>query len=121
VFGYSLGNEETTGQFSAAVFGPWELTGYDRVTFQARADRPMRASVQLRQPGSGERWRRSLYLDDRPRAVTIFFDDMTPVRMTSTPRPDTASGKDLMFVIDTTNTHPGTKGAVWIENPRLGR
>jgi hypothetical protein len=37
---------------------------YDRLVFTARADKPMRVSVQLRaSQGEGERWHRSVYLD----------------------------------------------------------
>ena len=45
---------------------PVNVADYDRLTFTARADRPMRISVQLRTLDAGRtlrRWQRSVYLD----------------------------------------------------------
>ena len=98
------------------------LAGYDGVTVKARADRPLRLSVQVRLPYAGNqlRWQRSVYLDRESRTVTIPFAGMLPVgRATAVPPLETAS--TLLFVVDSTNMRPGTQAAIWLEDVRLGR
>jgi hypothetical protein len=99
------------------------LGGYDRVMFSARASRPMRISVQVRVPaaGAGERWQRSVYLDETARDVTVFVDDMTPRGETTQRRPLLSAVRDLLFVVDTVNTKPGTAGQIWIDDVKYGR
>ena len=99
------------------------LAGYDRLMFTARADGPMRLSVQLRVPEgpAGERWHRSVYLDETPRQVSIFFDEMTPRGATSRRRPVLQTVRDLLFVVDTVNAAPGASGQVWIDDIKYGR
>ena len=60
---------------------PQYLAPYDRVTFTARADRPMRISVQLRDDGPGRgRALAALRLRRRDEAThTVYFNDLTPV------------------------------------------
>jgi hypothetical protein len=77
----------------------------------------MRISVQARQPQSGDRWQRSIYLDSESRDIIVPFADMTPVG--SAPPFDPALADTLLFVIDTTNSAPGTEGSVTIENLRV--
>jgi hypothetical protein len=112
----------TSPRSKAAPAGP-AFGGYDRLMFTARADRPMRLSVQLRVPtaGDGERWHRSIYLDETARDVSIFFDDMTPRGVTTQRRPNLAMVRDVIFVVDTVNTKPGTAGQIWIDDVRYGR
>jgi hypothetical protein len=99
------------------------LSASDRLQFTARADRPTRVSVQLRSPnaGEGERWHRSVYLDENARNVTVFFDDMHPRGPTAQERPNLATVNTVLFVIDTVNTSPGASGQIWIDDVRLGR
>ena len=71
---YALGGSASSSPFTAfAVPAASGLDGYDRVTFTARSDRPMRLSVQVREPGgeAGQRWHRSVYLDPTERDVTV--------------------------------------------------
>ena len=89
----------------------------DRLAFTARADRPMRVSVQLRTgPSSGpeERWQRSVYLDATTRDYVVSFDEMTPVGQTRTAQPALAEIRDVIFAVDRTNAQPGASGQVWI-------
>jgi hypothetical protein len=100
------------------------LRGNVRVAFTARADRPMRVSVQLRTgPGHGDlqRWQRSIYLDTTDRDALLSFDDFTPIGDTRTFRPALADIRSLMFVVDTTNTRPGASGDVWLRNIAIER
>jgi len=90
--------------------------------FTARADRPMRLSVQLRSPdGEGERWRRSVYLDSTPRTIDVAFNDFRPVGSTSSPRPALAKIDSILFVIDTINNKIGSNGQIQIDDIRYAR
>jgi hypothetical protein len=115
------------GQPFAAVtksFTPAELEGYDRLTFEARAEGPMRISVQLRSavsPSEDERWHRSVYVDAEERQYTLAFDDFRPIGVARSPLPALATVHSLAFVVDTTNTRAGTSGRLWIRDVRLER
>jgi len=121
---YSLGGGPPNGQFVAlTMVAPGFLRDFDRVSFRGSADRPMRLYVQLRRPEGqdGQRWRRSVYVDQRPRDIMVFFDDMTPIGRTETSRPALNEITDLLFVVDTDNTVPGQSGRFSIEALRLER
>jgi hypothetical protein len=120
---YALGESRLGGPYAAAVapLAPAGLARLDRVSFRARADRPMRISVQVRLPDGpdGQRWQRSVYLDAEPREVTVFFDEMTPAGRTDSRRPAPERADSLLFVVDTTHTRPGASGTVHLERVRL--
>jgi hypothetical protein len=121
-FRFGLGNG-TTGQFAAVVVDMREsLASYDRVTFTARAETPMRISVQFRvgtTPGAEERWRRSIYVDTVDREYTVYFDDLMPIGVTRTFRTPLAEVHGILFAIDNTNTKPGTSGRLWLKEVAL--
>jgi hypothetical protein len=79
----------------------------------------MRVSVQARHPATGHRWQRSVYLDTNARDVVVRFADMTPIESTGTFDP--ALADTLLFVVDTTNTAPGTAGSFTLANLRIER
>jgi hypothetical protein len=121
---YGLGGAASSSPFAAfAMPAGSALPDYDRLMFTARANRPMRLSVQLREPGgaAGERWHRSVYLDPADREITVYFDDMTPRGVTSRPRPTLANVQSILFVVDTVNTPLGGNGTIWIDNVRYGK
>jgi hypothetical protein len=121
---YGLGGTLAENPFVALVMpAAAGLSEYDRLTFVARANRPTRVSVQIRVPDGtqGQRWHRSVYLDETERPITVMFDDMMPRGTTSSQRPVLASVREVLFVLDTVNTRPGTNGQVWIDNVKLGR
>jgi hypothetical protein len=62
-----------------------------------------------------------VYLDETPRDVTVFFDEMTPRGVTSQRRPVLSTVRDVLFVIDTVNTKPGTSGVIWIDDVKYGK
>jgi hypothetical protein len=62
-----------------------------------------------------------VYLDETERPITVMFDDVRPKGTTSSQRPVLASVREVLFVLDTVNTRPGTNGQVWIDNVNLGR
>ena len=121
---YALGGTVAEGPFVAFVMPPGEqLRNHNRLIFSAYADHPMRLSVQVRvaQGSALERWHRSVYLDDTPRTITVFFDEMTPVGTTTVQRPPLDQVESLLFVVDTVNTRPGTSGQIWIDDVKYGR
>jgi hypothetical protein len=120
---YALGEPAGGGPYAAAVAKVTAvgLSGFDRLSFTARANRPMRISVQMRVPGGpdGHRWQRSAYVDGEARDVTIFFDEMTPAGPSETRRPALERVDSLLFVVDTTHTPPGASGTLRLERVRL--
>jgi hypothetical protein len=121
---YALGGILSESPYVALVMpaGP-ALSGYDRLLFTARSAAPMRVSVQLRVPEgvAGERWHRSVYLDETAREISIPFDEMTPRGPTTRRRPVLQMVRDLLFVVDTVNTKPGASGWIWIDDIKYGR
>jgi hypothetical protein len=100
------------------------LEPFDRLTFRARAEQPMRVSIQVRAavtPSEDDRWHRSVYIDPEEREQTVYFDDFTPIGDTRSPRPPLATVHSLAFVVDTANTRPGSSGRLWIGEVRLQR
>jgi len=122
-FRYGLAGGTRGGQFVAlAVNTPGGLAAFDRLTFTARAERPMRISVQTRvavKPSEDERWQRSVYIDTVDGERTIYFDDLTPISDTRAYRPPLADVHSIVFAIDMTNTKPGASGRLWINNVAL--
>ena len=119
-FTFRLGAGERAGKYAALGIGVGKgLTERTHVSFRAQASQPMRISVQARQPRSGHRWQRSIYLDSTPRDVTVRFADMRPIGSSGTFDPAVAD--TLLFVVDTTNTAPGTAGSFTISDLRVER
>lgn len=121
-FRYALAGGEPMIQFAALVLPIGNgLTQYDRLMFTARSDRPMRLSVQLRVPrGEGEgRWQRSVYVDPAGTEAVVNFTDMPLVDSADGRPPNLARVHAILFVVDTTNTRPGTSGVVWLDKIRL--
>ena len=119
-FTFRLADGDRTGKYAALGIGVGKgLTERTRIAIRAHASRPMRISVQARQPHSGHRWQRSIYLDTEPRDIIVRFAEMTPVGSSGTFDPAVAD--TLLFVVDTTNTLPGTGGSFTLENLRVER
>ncbi len=117
---FGLSGGAPASQFAAlSVATPMGIVGNDRVSFEVRAEKAMRISVQLQTDRA--RWRRSVYVDTFNQTHTIFFDDFTPVGETDTYRAPLAEVRNILFVVDTVNTKPGESGRVWISSPALQR
>jgi hypothetical protein len=126
LFRFALSGTPSSSPFAALVKPvAASIAAYDRVTFAAHADRPMRVSVQLRVPGQGsdgDRWQRSVYVDTITREITVYFDDMNPTRRASSVRhPPLADVRSLLFVADTVNTRVGSGGQLFLDNVRYER
>jgi hypothetical protein len=120
---WGLSGGALAGQYVALIVDtPNGVADGDRIAFIARAERPMRISVQLRGNGSGEeRWQRSVFVPVYDQDRTVSFDDLTAIDRAKTPAPDLTRVRSVLFVIDTTNTRPGTYGRLWIKSVRLQR
>jgi hypothetical protein len=128
---YALSDRPGAGQMAALVWGPEParfptvIGSYDRVSFKARADRPMRMSVQLRALGSDglprRRWQRSVYLDTTERDYTVFFADMTASPDTSPAKPPLGEVNAVMFVVDGLNARLGQSGELVVRGATLQR
>jgi hypothetical protein len=111
---FQLAGGTPAGQYAAVRFPVNGLAGHDRLQLRARASGPMRMWVQLRAStvGDGERWGRSLYLDQDYRTIEVGFDDLEPLGPMSTAAPPLDEVDVILFVVDTVNTVPGAGGAV---------
>lgn len=121
---YAIGGAASTSPFAAFALAPGpDLVRADRLLFTARADRPMRLSVQFREPAeeADHRWQRSVYLDTEPREITVYFDDLRPVGMTPRDLPTLAHVDSILFVVDMVNTLLGGNGRIWIDDVRYAR
>jgi hypothetical protein len=114
VLRYALGGTRSESPYVALRRTTGAATDYVGLTFVARASSPTRVSIQLRTT-AGQRWVRSIYLDESSRGVAMFYDEMTPAGGTRGALP-LASVQDLLFVVDTVNTAPGSSGRIWIDD-----
>jgi hypothetical protein len=115
---FALGGKLSDAPFVAFAAAALEIGGYTAVSFTGRANRPMRVSVQLRaspEQGSG-RWRKSVYLDEAPRIVTLPFAEFRPTVTGLAATPPLASIASLLFVLDTLNTALGSNGEFLIDS-----
>jgi hypothetical protein len=116
---FGLADGPPSGQYTSLVYAtPNGVDGFDRVSFTIRTERPMRVSVQVRDT-TADRWQRSVFVDASARDRTVRFDDLRPVGVTHAQQPQRSDYRSLMFVVDTTNTKPGTSGRIWLKAVRL--
>jgi hypothetical protein len=119
VFGYGLSGGSTAGQFAALTVTAPTRESYSRIEFSLRGERPGRLEVQVRGPvPPAARWQRSVYFDQSERSYSIAFSDLTRV---AGPRSSVLAGdvRDILFVVETTHTAPGSSGRLWLTNPAL--
>ena len=93
----------------------------DGVAFDVRADRPTRASVQLRvDDGSRElRWRRSFYADETTATIEMRFADLFPTLPGMPATPDASHATSLLIAVDAIHTPLGLPSRLVIISPRL--
>jgi hypothetical protein len=118
-FRFGLAGGTPSDQFvSMAVSVPDGVGTYDAIAFSVRAEKPMRISLQVRDT-TADRWQRSIYVDAAQQDKVVPLVDLTPVGVTRQARPSADAIRNVMFVIDLTNTKPGTSGRIWVRNPAL--
>lgn len=117
---FGLPGGDVYGQFVALVanLNDGALLAARRLRFTARSDQPMRISLQLRVPGSGDglRWRRSVYVDPEPRTFELALDEFRAVAGATPAEAPLGDVRTLLFVIDQTNARPGTAGHLWLRD-----
>ena len=120
---FRLGPDPRASQFAAMSYPLDGRDPFTSVTATLRASAPMRISVQVRQPGGadGERWHRSVYVDETPRDVTVSLQDFRLGEEATDRKPTPALVRSLLFVVDTWHTNAGTSGTVWVSGVSLGR
>ncbi len=116
VLRYTLGAGAAGNQFAAALSAaPPNLPEFRGIALTARADHPLRFTVQLRAKGD-RRWRRSIYADSTTRINAIAFDDMRPVAPNAEPHPPLGSVEAILLLVEGTNAAPGTSGSIDISD-----
>jgi hypothetical protein len=119
-FSYQLAEGARAGQYAALVMSAGNsLTSHSRLAFGAVAAKPMRVSVQVRRPSTGDRWQRSVYLDKSARDIVIPFAEMTAVGSNSNARFTPSDIDTILFVVDTTNTAPASAGRFTVSDLRV--
>ncbi|HUR22040.1 MAG TPA: CehA/McbA family metallohydrolase [Vicinamibacterales bacterium] len=119
---FRLGDGPLNGQYAAMAYPLEGQDNFTTITATLRASAPMRISVQVRQPSGvdGERWHRSVYIDETPREVTLALQDFHLGEVVTDRKPTPAQVRSVLFVIDTWHTKPGTAGTVWASGVSLG-
>jgi len=118
---YGLGGGTPASQFVALTHKtPNGIAAATRLAFTVRAEKPARISVQLRAK-TYYRWQRSIYVDSTAREQAVRLDDVTPVGVTPPPAPPLDDIIGVMFVVDVTNSKPGTSARLWLANVRFER
>jgi hypothetical protein len=126
LFRFALGGTRSESPFVAMVMPAGaDLANYRRLTFVARASRPMRASVQLRIGGRGsgvaeQRWQKSVFVGTDAATISVPFSSMTR-RAGGAEQLDLAGVDSVLFVVDTVNTALGQSGQLWIDDVRYTR
>ena len=108
---YRLGGGVPAGQYVALASGSSGAEAIERIEFTATSPRPLRISLQVRSP-TGQRWRRSVYVDQQPRLISVALAELDPVDRRSSMRPIAARVQSILLVIDTVNARPGDSGEV---------
>lgn len=114
---YALRDGGRVSQFVAAV-ADVSLPAAGALAFSGSAERPMRVSVQLRFPGEGERWIKSVYLDQQPQDLVVRIADLAPAERPDSQMPDLGRAGSILFVVDLTNAKPGARGGFRISGLR---
>jgi hypothetical protein len=117
---FGLANGPPENQFvGLGVQTPGGVAAYDRLSFSVRAQQPMRISVQLQTDQA--RWERSVYVDIFNQPHSVFFDEFRQLEGPTASAIPLSDVRRILFVVDTTNTKPGTSGRLWISAPSLQR
>jgi hypothetical protein len=113
---FALGAGVPRGQFAALrVPITGGLASFDRVRFRVSAPAPLRAWVQLRAPvGDTERWGTTFYADREERVVDLTLRSFLPIGLTSSEQAPLDRVDALLFVVDTMNFLPGSKGSMML-------
>jgi hypothetical protein len=121
---YTLAPGARASQYAALVtpdVGALSWAGWLRLRLSA--DRPMRVSLQMREPtggGGARRWQRSIVVGPEPATHLVPMTAFRPLEGASGPVPVTRV-RSVLVVVDTTNTPPGQAGQVTVHEIRAER
>jgi hypothetical protein len=119
---FAISGTPADSPYAAFAMPAGAIAMHERLVFTARADRPMRLSVQLRASGGeGERWHRTVYLDRSLRTIDLPFSDFRPNGTTTSELPVLSKVDAILFVIDTTNAKIGSNGQIQIDDIKYAR
>jgi hypothetical protein len=124
LFRYALSGPESEGPFAAAIFRLKGMTKADLIQLRLRSETPMRVSIELRtteRTETGLRWRRSVFVNQQTRSLSIGLDELQPSQLNQTWSLEPAAVDTLLLVVDGVNTPSGTSGRLWIESAALAR
>lgn len=108
-FHYGLAAGARRGQWAALLGDTGDVRGATYVSLRVRASAPSRLWVQLRPAWPDpRRWRHSLYADEMPRDVVLPLSEWMPFPAEDGAPPTGDDVGQIAFVVDTTNTPPGT-------------
>ena len=113
---YKLGAGERNNQF-VALATDLPAESVSAIDLSLAGDRPLRVSVQLRNPAGG-RWGRSYYVDPAGSALHIPLASLVPI---GAPPGTVADARSLLLVIDITNAQPGRSGVLRVRSSALLR
>ena len=118
---YALAPGARASQYAALVTPDVGILSWAQwVTVRLSADRPMRVSIQLREPlpgGAARRWHRSLVVGPDVSTHVVPIASFVPIDDASGPPPVTRV-RSVLLVVDTTNTPPGQAGVVTLHEIR---
>jgi hypothetical protein len=121
---YALAPGARASQYAALVTPDvGALSWAGRLRLRLSADRPMRVSLQMREPtagGGARRWQRSLVIGPEPATHIVPLAAFRPLEDASGPVPGTRV-RSVLVVVDTTNTPPGQSGSVTVHEIRAER
>ena len=118
---YTLAPGARASQYAALVTSDVGVLSWAAwLRLRLSADRPMRVSIQLREPLGGQaarRWYRSLVIGPEVSTHVVPVTDFLPIDDASGPPPVTRV-RSVLVVVDTTNTPPGQSGTVTVHEIR---
>jgi predicted metal-dependent phosphoesterase TrpH len=115
---FTLGLDAGASPYAAIVRDvPSGLAACGTLVLTVSANREMRASVQVREPGGdtpalGQRWRRSIYVPTTPRTVTLPLSELRAVPGASRKTPMPGAVRSVLLVVDTVNARAGEAGVL---------
>jgi hypothetical protein len=118
---YALAPGARASQYAALVssdIGTLSWARWLRLTLSA--DRPMRVSLQVREPSAASaprRWQHSLVIGPEPSTHIVAIADLAPIAPAVGPPPVTQV-RSILLVVDTVNTPPGRRGQVVVHEIR---